>query len=241
MTVQVTVWNEHIHEQEDDDVAEIYPEGIHGAIAAGLEADGYVVSTATLGDPEHGLDRSTLEETDVLVWWSHCANEVVSDVVADRVVERVREGMGFIALHSGKNSKPFTRLLGTSCSIKYRHGGELERVWVVDPGHPITDGLNECFEIPATEMYGEPYDVPEPDRTVFISWFEGGELFRSGLCYRRGRGRIFAFRPGHEAYPIYYQPAVRRVLSNAVAWATPTEGATTTTGAVDPIEPIDRS
>lgn len=245
MAVQVTVWNEHVHEQEDDDVAKIYPDGIHGAIAEGLEDeaegdddDGYAVRTATLQDPEHGLDRSMLTWTDVLVWWSHCANDAVSDTVAERVVERVQEGMGFIALHSGKNSKPFTRLMGTSCSIKYRHGGERERVWVVDPGHPITDGLDEHFEIPATEMYGEPYDVPEPDRTVFTSWFEGGEVFRSGVCYRRGRGRVFAFRPGHEAYPIYHQQEVKLVLSNAVAWATPTEGATTTTGAVDPMETI---
>lgn len=239
MTTQVTVWNEHVHEQEDEAVAEIYPEGIHGAIADGLAADGYAVNTATLHDPEHGLDRSTLAETDVLVWWSHCANEEVSDSVADRVVARVQAGMGFIPVHSGKNSKPFKQLMGTSCGIKYRHGGELERVWVVDPGHPITDGLDESFEIPSTEMYGEPYDVPEPDRTVFTSWFEGGEVFRSGVCYRRGRGRIFAFRPGHEAYPIFHQPEIKQVLSNAVAWATPTEGATTTEGTVDPIETIE--
>lgn len=239
MTVQVTVWNEHVHEQEDDAVAELYPNGIHGAIAEGLTADGYNVRTATLHDPEHGLTESVLEETDVLVWWSHCANDEVSDEVAARVVEHVHNGMGFIPVHSGKNSKPFKRLMGTSCAIKYRHGGERERVWVVDPGHPITDGLSEYFEIPSTEMYGEPYAIPEPDRTVFISWFEGGEVFRSGVCYRRERGRIFAFRPGHEEYPIFHQEEIQRVLSNAVGWATPNEGATTTRGNVDPIEPLD--
>ena len=238
--MKVTVWNENVHEQEDRDVAERYPEGIHGAIADGLEADGYEVRTATLGQPEHGLAPSVLNDTDVLVWWSHCANDEVSDEVADRVVDAVHDGMGFVPLHSGKNSKPFTRLMGTSCNIKYRHGSETERIWIADPGHPIADGLDERFEIPSTEMYGEPYDVPEPDRTVFISWFEGGEVFRSGVCYRRGRGRIFAFRPGHEEYPIFYQDEVRQVLSNAVEWATPNEGASVTNGEVDAVERLDR-
>lgn len=239
MTVRVTVWNENVHEREEPATAERYPDGIHGAIASSLDADGYTVETATLQEPEHGLTESTLDETDVLVWWSHCANDEVDSDVATRVVEAVHDGMGFVPLHSGKNSKPFTRLMGTTCNIKYRHGGETERVWVADPGHPIANGLGEHFEIPATEMYGEPYDIPEPDRTVFISWFEGGEVFRSGVCYRRGRGRIFAFRPGHEEYPIFYQDEVKRVISNAVAWAAPNEGATVNWGNVESIESLD--
>ena len=238
---RVTVWNENVHEQrEDEDVDERYPDGIHGAIADGLEEHGYdEVRTATLQEPEHGLTEEALDETDVLVWWSHCANDEVEDEVASRVVDRVHEGMGFVPLHSGKNSKPFKRLMGTSCSIKYRHGGETERIWAVDPGHPIADGLDEYFEVPQTEMYGEPFDVPEPDRLVFCSWFEGGEVFRSGCCYRRGRGRIFAFRPGHEEYPIFYQEEIKRVIANAVGWASPTEGANATYGEVDPIEELD--
>ncbi|WP_276255905.1 ThuA domain-containing protein [Halomontanus rarus] len=242
MTIRVTVWNENVHERESESVAERYPEGIHGAVADGLEADETVdveVRTATLGEPEHGLTEDVLAATDVLVWWSHCANGEVADEVADRVVDRVHEGMGFVPLHSGKNSKPFKRLMGTTCNIKYRHGGETERIWVADPGHPIADGLEGSFEIPSTEMYGEPYDVPEPDRTVFISWFEGGEVFRSGLCYRRGRGRIFAFRPGHEEYPIFYQDEVKRVIANAVRWAAPNEGAEAVWGESEPLESID--
>ncbi|MCU4975637.1 ThuA domain-containing protein [Halobacteria archaeon AArc-m2/3/4] len=243
MTIRVTVWNENVHEQESESVAERYPEGIHGAVAAGLEEDAVDVEvrTATLQEPEHGLTEDVLAETDVLVWWSHCANHEVEDDVAGRVVDRVHEGMGFVPLHSGKNSKPFKRLMGTTCNIKYRHGGETERIWVADPGHPIADGLEGFFEIPSTEMYGEPYDVPEPDRTVFISWFEGGEVFRSGLCYRRGRGRIFAFRPGHEEYPIFYQDEVKQVIANAVEWAAPTEGAEAVWGESEPIESIDSS
>lgn len=231
---RVTVWNENVHEQENEAVAERYPDGIHGTIAEGLTADGFDVGTATLQEPEHGLTEAVLDETDVLVWWSHRANDAVRDDRADRVVECVHDGMGFIPIHSGKNSKPFKRLMGTTCRIKYRHGAETERIWIVDPGHPIADGLDESFEIPATETYGEPYDIPEPDRTVFISWFEGGEVFRSGCCYRRGRGRIFAFRPGHEEYPIFHQDEVKQVISNAVAWAAPTEGATARWGETKP-------
>jgi trehalose utilization protein len=239
MAIRVTVWNENVHEREGQDVADRYPDGIHGAVAEGLTDDGFEVRTATLQDDEHGLTENTLAETDVLVWWSHCANDEVRDDVADRVVNRVHEGMGFVPLHSGKNSKPFIRLMGTTCAIKYRHGGETERIWPADPGHPITDGLPESFEVPSTEMYGEPYDIPEPDRTVFISWFEGGEVFRSGVCYHRGRGRIFAFRPGHEEYPIFYQDEIRRVIGNAVAWAAPNEGADAVYGEVEPAESTD--
>ncbi|WP_224338006.1 ThuA domain-containing protein [Haloprofundus halobius] len=239
MTVRVTVWNENVHELNEPEVAERYPDGIHGAIAESLDADGFEVRTATLQEPEHGLTEAVLAETDVLVWWSHCANDEVADDVAERVVDRVNDGMGFVPLHSGKNSKPFKRLMGTTCRIKYRHGGETERLWVADPGHPIADGLDDHFEIPSTEMYGEPFDIPEPDRTVFISWFEGGEVFRSGVCYRRGRGRIFAFRPGHEEYPIFYQDEVQQVIENAVEWAAPNEGASATWGEVDPVESGD--
>ena len=240
MGIQVTVWNENVHEQEEPSVAERYPNGIHGAIGDHLAGEGYNVRTATLGESEHGLDWETLADSDVLVWWSHCANDEVRDDIADRVVERVHEGMGFVPLHSGKNSKPFQRLMGTTCNIKYRHAGETERVWVVDPGHPIADGLDEQFEIPATEVYGEPYDIPEPDRTVFVSWFEGGEVFRSGLCYRRGRGRIFAFRPGHEEYPIFHQEEIKHVITNAVEWATPTDGAAIRWGETEALESTEK-
>ncbi len=173
-------------ERKHPAIAERYPDGVHGAITDAVGDDGRTVHTATLQEPEHGLSATVLENTDVLVWWSHCANDEVSDEIGDRVVDHVHEEMGFVPVHSGKNSKPFKRLV-TTCNIKYRHGGETERIWVADPGHPIADGLEESFEVPSTEMYGEPYDIPEPGRTVFISWFEGGEVFRSGICYRRGR------------------------------------------------------
>ncbi len=219
----VTVWNEFRHEREDEDVAEVYPDGIHTTIADAL-ADEHTVQTATLDEPDHGLTPGVLAETDVLCWWAHTAHDEVADGVVDRIQEHVLQGMGLIVLHSGHFSKPFKRLLGTTCNLQWREDGARERLWVVDPGHPIADGLPESIDLDRTEMYGEPFDVPEPDRLVFLSWFEGGEVFRSGCCYRRGKGRIFYFRPGHETYPIYHQPEIQQVLGNAVAWATPTEG-----------------
>ncbi|MEO1102322.1 MAG: ThuA domain-containing protein [Pseudomonadota bacterium] len=223
-SIRVLIWNEHIHERESDVVATVYPDGIHTAIAAALgEGDEggatLSVETATLADPDHGLTEERLADTDVLVWWGHKAHGEVDDAVVDRVCARVWEGMGFIALHSSHFAKPFRRLMGSPCALRWREAGERERLWVINPSHPITAGIGPCIELPNTEMYGEPFSVPEADETVFLSWFEGGEVFRSGLTWKRGAGRIFYFRPGHETYPIYYDTKVRRVLRNAVRWA----------------------
>lgn len=216
---RILVWNEGRHEQTDSAVQAIYPQGIHGAIAEGLGEHGYgAVRTARLDDPGQGLPEEVLAETDVLLWWGHRAHEEVADEVVERVQRRVLEGMGLMALHSAHFSKIFRRLMGTRCTLKWREAGERERLWVVDPGHPIAAGLGEGFSLDHEEMYGEPFEVPPPEELVLISWFEGGEVFRSGCCYRRGLGRIFYFRPGHETYPTYHHPQVRRVLANAVDW-----------------------
>ena len=224
LTPTVTVWNEYRHEREGGEAAETYPDGIHVTVADGLAERGFETRTATLDEPEHGLTEDVLDDTDVLAWWGHAAHDEVEDEVVDRVVERVRDGMGLLVLHSAHYSKPFKRLMGTACSLKWRAEGERERVWTVEPGHPVAAGLDESFPIPRAEMYGERFDVPAPDELVFLSWFEGGEVFRSGCCYTRGKGRVFYFRPGHETYPIYRQDEVRRVLANAAEWAAPGEG-----------------
>jgi trehalose utilization protein len=221
--LRVVVWGENTHEHTNAQVAKIYPQGMHAAIADGLRAagDDLVVSTATLQEPEHGLTEARLRETDVLTWWGHKAHDKVSDTVVDRVQARVLEGMGLIVLHSGHYSKIFKRLMGTTCSLCWREADEKERLWVCNPGHPIAAGIDRYFEMPAEEMYGEPFGIPPPDEQVFISWFEGGEVFRSGNCWFRGNGRIFYFRPGHETYPTYFDENVQRVIANAVRWARP--------------------
>jgi trehalose utilization protein len=236
---QVTVWNEYRAEREDEEAAAAYPDGIHSTLARALDQYGFQTRTATLDDPEQGLPESVLETTDVLVWWGHRAHDEVEDDVVDRVQQRVLDGMGLLVLHSGHYSKVFRRLMGTTCALKWRESGERERLWVVEPGHPIVEGVDEYLELPETEMYGERFDVPPPDELVFVSWFEGGEVFRSGCCYTRGAGRIFYFRPGHETYPIYERETVQRVVANAVSWAKPRDGPTPSYTPHDALESLD--
>ena len=220
MNVRTVVWGEYIHERKNRVVAELYPDGIHACIAGALnEVDGITATTATLEDPEHGLPPERLAETDVLVWWGHVAHGEVSDEVVDRVADHVWGGMGLIALHSSHFSKIFKKMMGTPCNLKWREAGERERIWVTCPNHPIARGLPEHFELEHEEMYGEPFAVPNPQDTVFIGWFQGGEVFRSGLTYQRGAGNIFYFQPGHETCPTFYDPNVRKVIANAVTWA----------------------
>ena len=52
-------------------------------------------------------------------------------------------------------------------------------------------------------------------------FFSGGEVFRSGCTFTRGWGKIFYFQPGHEEYPIYFNPQIQRIITNAVRWAAP--------------------
>jgi trehalose utilization protein len=222
--MRVTVWGENVHEQRDESVRALYPDGMHTAIAAGLRAllgDGVDVRTATLQEPEHGLGDAVLAETDVLTWWGHAAHDEVDDAVVARVRGRVLDGMGLLALHSAHYSKIFTALMGTSCRLRWRNEGERELVWTVAPGHPVAAGVPQPLVIDAQEMYGEHFDIPQPDELVFISSFAGGEVFRSGCAFTRGRGRIFYFSPGDQEYPVYHHPAVQRVLANAVLWAAP--------------------
>src|SRR4051794_8751402 len=222
--VRVTVWGENVHERRDESVRAIYPEGMHSAIASGLIdvlGDEVQVRTATLDQPEHGLSEALLAETDVLTWWGHIAHDDVADEIAARVCDNVLGGMGLLALHSAHYSKPLKRLLGTSCSLRWRNEGERELVWTVNPSHPIAQGVPHPIVIDAQEMYGEHFDIPEPDELVFISSFAGGEVFRGGCCFTRGAGRIFYFSPGDQEYPVYHHPAIKRVLANAAQWAAP--------------------
>lgn len=222
--IRITVWGENLHEQQHEVVQKVYPHGMHSAIADGLRellGEGAVVRTATLDQAEHGLADEILNSTDVLTWWGHMGHDKVEDAIVEKVHKRVLDGMGLIVLHSGHYSKIFRKLMGTTCGLIWRDD-DLERVWTVRPGHPITEGLPAVFTVPLTEMYGEFFDIPQPDELVFISSYGGGEVFRSGCCWHRGRGKVFYFSPGHETYPIYFQPEIRRVIANAAKWAAPT-------------------
>ncbi len=218
--IKVTCWNEFRHEKTNETVKAIYPDGMHGAIAAHLEKQGMQTRLASLDEPEHGLTEEVLADTDVLTWWAHGAHGDVQDDIVERVHSHiVNRGMGIIVLHSGHFSKIFRKLMGSTGNLKWREAGDTERLWVVNPAHPIAAGVGEYVELEATEMYGEYFDIADPDEIVFISWFEGGEVFRSGCCWRRGKGKVFYFRPGHETYPIYHNPQILRVITNAVKWA----------------------
>ncbi|WP_022885519.1 ThuA domain-containing protein [Glaciibacter superstes] len=220
--LKVLVWGENRHEQLQPEIAEIYPQGMHNTIREGIEENlgaRAQVSTATLDDPEHGLTEEVLVNTDVLVWWGHAAHAEVSDEVVDRVHRHVLAGMGLLVLHSAHWSKIFGKLMGTSCTLRWRSKDDREIVWTVDPTHPIAQGVPHPFIIPQQEMYGEFFDIPAPDELVFLSTFTGGEVFRSGCTFRRGFGKIFFFSPGDQDYPVYHHKDVRRVIANGVEWA----------------------
>ena len=236
--LNVTIWNEYVHEQSEERIAKVYPQGIHGAIASMLGKNSvYNIRTATMDMPEHGLTDEVLNNTDVLLWWGHMAHHKVSDEVADKVCRRVvSEGMGLIVLHSGHFSKPFRKLMGTSCNLKWRENDEKERIWVVEPGHPIAKNLPEYIELPQEETYGERFDIPAPEEVVFTSWFSGGDIFRSGCCFYRGLGKVFYFQPGHESYPTFYREDITQILKNAIEWAQPSHGPKPTYGHFNALE-----
>jgi trehalose utilization protein len=243
--MRITLWNEFRHERNNDKVRAIYPDGMHKVWADTLrehipDAD---IRIATLDEPEHGLTDDVLASTDVLTWWGHAAHGEVKDEIVVKVQQRVLEGMGLVVLHSGHFSKIFKKLMGTSCALRWREMAERERLWCVSPGHPIADGLtDEYFELAHTEMYGELFDIPEPDELIFISWFEGGEVFRSGCCWTRGKGKVFYFRPGHETFPLYFDENVQRVLANGVKYVAPRSSAPARLAGQhikQPLSPID--
>ncbi|QOV92256.1 ThuA domain-containing protein [Humisphaera borealis] len=218
--IRVLIWHEYRHEKVNPAVAAIYPDGMHNAIARYLATDAsLVVETATLDEPGHGLSPERLANTDLLIWWGHMAHGEVADPVVDLVAGEVHRGMGAVFLHSAHFSKPFKKLMGTGCDLKWREADDREILWVTRPGHPLVDGIDDHIVLPAEEMYGEFFDIPEPEQTVMISSFSGGEVFRSLMTWTRGAGRVVYFRPGHETYPSYHHEGVLRVIRNACHWA----------------------
>lgn len=241
--IKVTIWNEFVQEQFTEEnlerlgmqdmsleyrgknfrrtpeIRKVHPDGIHQTLKTLIEeeSDLQVRHIATLEMPECGLTEEVLQDTDVCVWWSHIAQDQVADEIVKRVQEHVLKGMGIIFLHSAHISKPMRALLGTSGTLRWREGDRC-RIWTTNPAHPIAKGIPEYIELDEEEMYGEFFDIPTPDDQVFLSWYSGGEVFRSGCTWTRGLGRIFYFQPGHETNRSYFHPTVRQVIRNAVRW-----------------------
>ena len=227
---RVTVWNEFVHERRDDAVRAIYPDGMHDVVGAALErylGDAVSVRFATLDQPDHGLADDVLEETDVLTWWGHCAHDrgLRRSGRPRRQARLAGHGPGPHAL--GPLLKGFQAGSWAPGAVfagaTPRTGSSFGR------STRVTLYARVCpspIVIPRQEMYGEFFDIPQPDELVFISSFTGGEVFRSGCCFTRGRGRIFYFSPGDQEYPVYHNEAVTRVIANAVQWCTPSRRTT---------------
>ena len=220
--IRVLVWNEFFHEANQERIAKIYPDGIHNTIKEFLQCDDIQVKTATLQDENCGITKEILDETDVLIWWGHVYHDQVPFEIAYMIKDAVLSGMGMIFLHSAHHSRPFRELLGTSANLTWRESGDSELVWVTDPSHPITQGINYAISLPHEETYGEPFVIPTPDKLLFIGSFSGGEVFRSGCLFERGNGKIFYFQPGHEAFPTFKVPEIQTVIRNAVRYVAPT-------------------
>src|SRR5699024_8128338 len=224
----------YIHELQNDLVKEIYPKGIHHVLGSLFDDVNY----ATLENHRDTLNDKILNETDVLIWWGHLAHDKVDDVIVEKIQKRVLQGMGLLVLHSAHMSKIFMKLMGTSCDLKWREANDKERLWVIDPSHPIMEGLDEYIELDEEEMYGEYFDILTPDELLMISWFDGGEVFRSACTFKRGKGKIFYFRPGHETYPTYHNKDIQTVIKNAALWAAPTKNFNLEFGNRKPIEKL---
>ncbi len=241
--IRVTIWNEFVQERLDQkefeftkswtadeegkrilgekaqEIRAIHGIGIHETLKKLVEEDEELVVKhfGTLDMEECGLSKEVLDDTDVLIWWAHIAHDQVPDEVAARVREYVLKGMGIIFLHSAHMCKPMQMLLGTSGTLRWREG-DFCRIWTTSPTHPIAAGIPEAVELEEEEMYGEYFDIPSPDDQVFLSWYRGGEVFRSGCTWTRGMGRIFYFQPGHETNRSYFNEYVRKIIRNAVKW-----------------------
>ena len=217
--IKVTIYNEFFHERHHEEVKKLYPQGIHMVLKEQLQ-DEFQVRTFTLDDVAE-LTEEVLNDTDVLIWWGHVKHGEVPDEVVARVHQAVLDGMGAIFLHSGHHSKPFRALMGTSCNLTWREDGDYELVWNVKPSHPIAQGIGRFIYLDHEETYGEPFAIPEPDETIFIGSFQGGEVFRAGVTYRRENGKVFYFQPGHETYGAFRNAEVLTVIRNAIRWAAP--------------------
>lgn len=273
--IRVLVWDEQQPAQK-----QAYANFLGNAIAAHLEKQpGLRVISANLQQPEQGLPRDLLDNTDVLIWWGHVRHQEIPLEKAQAIVERIEAGqLSLVALHSAHWARPFVEAMNArtradarrrfpdppngppvkfeyipyaggfvptreslltpayyamrsfngqltvrvdlpNCVFPaYRGDGQPSQTRVLLPEHPLAKNIPREFTIPQTEMYDEPFHVPEPDEVVFEETWKAGERFRSGCVWKLGAGRVFYYRPGHETYPVYRQEIPLQILTNAVNW-----------------------
>ena len=203
--LRVTVWGEGRHEKQDTEVEKIYPDGMHGAIAAAITThlgDSAQVRTATLDDPGQGLPPEVLDTTDVL---TSGGGTSLTTRCRTRSWSGSRPGCSpgwdWWCSTPGHFSKIFTPADGHHLPLIWRNDGERELVWTVRRRIQSPRACPQPIVIEPQEMYGEHFDIPAPDELVFVSSFAGGEVFRCGCTFTRGRGKIFYFSPGDQELP----------------------------------------
>lgn len=220
--MNVLIWAEDKPlEEHKEGMKKIYPNGIEKRLADILMVnEDMKIKTATMQDEDQGFSPEVLEQTDVLILWSHKHWRELEDIHVDEVCNRVKEGMGLVVLHSGHASKIFSELLGTRTQqLHWRENDERQRYYIVSPLHPIVAGIEEeYFDIPMDETYWEYFNIPQPEEQILLTSSEEGEVFRSGCIWKRGKGTIFYFQAGHETYPVYYQKEVMVIITNAVRY-----------------------
>ena len=238
--MNITIYNEFIHEKNEQRIADVYPKGIHEQLKSFIESDENKVTCITLDNIATDMTDELINSTDVMIWWGHMGHHLVPDEIAVKVQNAVLSGMGIIFLHSAHHSKPFKLLMGTPCNLGWREDKDYERLWVCNPAHPIAKGIGRCITLAHVEVYSEPFMIPEPDELVFIGAYEGGEAMRSGCCYKRGYGKVFYFQPGHESFPTYYNKDIQTVILNAIEWAKPNYRGILGCPHIDPLPPVER-
>lgn len=219
MPIRVTFWHEFRHEKTKPAAMALYPDGLHAYLKSVLECDDIEITLAALDDPNQGITDELLENTDVLMWWGHAYHNEVDDELVEKIRQRVYAGMGFLPLHSAHHSKPFQRIIGCTGNLRWGRN-QKAIIWNLAPWHPIAQGVPMSFQL-TEELYSEPFYIPKPDEIIFGTWFEDGNLFRGGLTFRRGLGKIFYFHTGHETVDSLKNENVHRIIKNAIYWCAP--------------------
>lgn len=219
-TRNILIYNEGRDEKLKPEVLDVYPEGIGEQLKNLLSQfpGCNILDCISMYDVEEKMNEDLLEKADVLVYWSHGGNGLFPEEVAKLIGAYVLRGLGFVVLHSAIGCKAFKSLMGTTCSIHYRHD-DFERMTCCNPVHPIAAGLPLHIELEKEESYGEFIDVPTPDDIIYLGWFDSGEVCRSVMTWSRGYGKIVFIQPGHETNPSYKNPWIQKLIYNSCIWA----------------------